>query len=168
MSHCLSFSHKSPKTQLPATPEAASAVGDFKDTTVLPEQSAGQAEHVSFVPRISLSQLPRTSPSSVQLPIFMKFVEILHLWEHCFIVKYEAKSQKACLGGGHRRVLTDKQQTSRNFFFSFFPWVFFSPSDTQLKYIPSYAINSCIPTVYWLSLSISYKQLSVFQTAQQK
>jgi len=50
-------------------------VADFKDTTVLPAQSAGQTQHVGFFPFISLSQLPRTSASSAQLPTFMKFEE---------------------------------------------------------------------------------------------
>lgn len=77
--YCHWFSHKSPKSQLPAKQEAVSAVADFKDTTVLPEQSAGPTEHVSFVPLFSISQFPRTSPPSVQLPICMKFLEILPL-----------------------------------------------------------------------------------------
>lgn len=78
-----------------------------KDTRALPEQAAGQTEQPLSPP--AEPQLPG-APTPGQLTSFVKYVEILHFWEHCFTFKHEANSQKASLGRGHRGV--NKQTTN--------------------------------------------------------
>lgn len=87
-----------------------------KGTGALPEQAAGQTEQ----PHSSQQNPAPSNLHSWKLTSFMKFVEILHFWEHCFTVKHEANSQKASPGRGHRGGLQTTNFLSL-FFFVFYP-----------------------------------------------